>query len=119
MTEETPPDVWQQGPSDSNPWRQFIIQLKLVWRLLTDRRVPFYLKGIPFLSAIYLFVPTDIVPDILIGLGQLDDLAVVALGIKLFLELAPPALVSEHLDALMAAEYAWDVIEGEAESTDD
>ena len=33
MTEETPPDVWQQGPSDSNPWRQFVIQLKLVWRL--------------------------------------------------------------------------------------
>lgn len=31
--------------------------------------------------ALYLILPTDIVPDAMIGLGQLDDLIVFALGV--------------------------------------
>jgi len=45
----------------------------------------------------YLILPTDLVPDFLPGLGQLDDLAVIAGGLKLFLRLCPPEVVREHV----------------------
>jgi uncharacterized membrane protein YkvA (DUF1232 family) len=66
-----------------------------------------------------LIFPTDVVPDLLLGFGQLDDLAVIALGLKLFTELAPPAVVQEHLEALIAEAHQWQVIDGEAEVLDD
>jgi uncharacterized membrane protein YkvA (DUF1232 family) len=94
-------------------------QFKLIWRLLKDRRVPLWMKAIPFLSLAYLLVPTDLVPDILLGLGQLDDMAVLALGVKLFTELVPEQVVQEHREELAAEEHGWTVVEGEAEQLDD
>ena len=45
------------------------------------------------------------------GLGQLDDIAVLLLGIKFFIELAPPDVVREHLLALGARIKEWRVVE--------
>jgi uncharacterized membrane protein YkvA (DUF1232 family) len=50
----------------------------------------------------YLVIPTDLVPDFLFGVGQLDDLVVILGGLKLFLRLCPAAVVQEHLEALAA-----------------
>jgi uncharacterized membrane protein YkvA (DUF1232 family) len=94
-------------------------QLKLIWRLLKDRRVPLWMKAIPFLSFAYLLVPTDLIPDVLLGLGQLDDMAVLALGVKLFTELVPDQVVQQHREELAAEEHGWTVVEGEAERLDD
>lgn len=110
LTEHTPNDGF---------WDSIIQQLKLVWRLLKDSRVPIWTKTVPFLSVIYLFIPTDIMPDLFIGLGQLDDLAIIALGLKLFLELAPADVIQEHMDALTLSRYGWTLIEGETESVDE
>lgn len=104
---------------DTSLVRDLIRQLNLVWRLLKDGRVPIWIKVIPLLSLAYLLVPTDFVPDILLGLGQLDDMAVLALGIKLFTELVPASVVQEHREELVAREHGWTVIEGEAEQLDD
>ncbi|MBN1317946.1 MAG: DUF1232 domain-containing protein [Anaerolineales bacterium] len=100
-------------------WHGLIQQLRLVWRLLRDRRVPIWVKAVPFLSTAYLFIPADIIPDVFVGLGQLDDLAIIALGLKLFLELAPPDILNEHMNALLSAQHEWTVIDGEAELVDD
>jgi uncharacterized membrane protein YkvA (DUF1232 family) len=94
-------------------------QFKLIWRLLKDRRVPLWMKVIPFLSLAYLLVPTDLVPDVLLGLGQLDDMAVLALGAKLFTQLVPEQVIQEHREELAAQEHGWTVVEGEAEHLDD
>ncbi|MEA3338874.1 MAG: DUF1232 domain-containing protein, partial [Chloroflexota bacterium] len=59
--------------------------------------------------------PMDIIPDMALGLGQLDDLAVVLLGLKLFIELAPPDVVREHLRVLGARIEEWRVVEEEGE----
>lgn len=104
---------------DTNLVTDLVRQFKLIWRLLADRRVPLWVKAIPFLSLAYLLVPTDFVPDILLGLGQLDDMAVIALGAKLFTELVPAPVMQEHQDALAAQEHDWTVVEGEAERLDD
>ena len=71
---------------------------KLVWRLLTDNRISTWLKAtIPLLAIAYLLLPWDLVPDVIPVLGQLDDLAVLLLGMQLFIELCPKGIVQEHL----------------------
>ncbi len=78
--------------------------LQLAWRLLLDRRVPLLTKLIiPGVMAAYILSPIDFVPDWLLGLGQLDDLAVLVLAVKLFVDLAPDEIVREHLARLAGA----------------
>jgi len=80
---------------------ELIRNAKLVWRLLKDPRVSPAIKlTVPALAAIYLVWPIDLLPDVLLGLGQLDDLAILLLGVRLFIELCPPGIVQLHLDAL-------------------
>ena len=83
-------------------------QIRLAWKLLLDSRVPVWLKTIVPASLLYLVSPLDFLPDVMVGLGQLDDLAVLILGIKLFIELCPPAIVREHMQALLG-EANWHV----------
>ena len=74
---------------------------KLVWRLLTDNRISTWLKAIiPGLAIAYLLLPWDLVPDVIPVLGQLDDLAVLLLGMQLFIELCPKGIVQEHLQGI-------------------
>jgi uncharacterized membrane protein YkvA (DUF1232 family) len=100
--------------------KELIRQAQLAWRLFFDPRVPWITKIIPPAALIYILSPIDIIPDLSLGLGQLDDLAVLLLGIKLFIELAPAEVVREHLIALGAKISEWTareeeppVIEGE------
>ena len=80
---------------------------QLVWHLLTDRRVSLLTKLlIPGLMVGYLIVPTDLLPDFIPLLGQLDDLAILALGIKLFIEVCPKDIVREYRGAAAGASSA-------------
>lgn len=76
-------------------------QARLGWRLLKDRRVPGWVKVIPVAGLIYLLSPIDLLPDVLLpGLGEIDDIALLLIALKLFIDFSPPALVNEHLEAL-------------------
>ena len=93
-------------------------QAHLAWNLFLDPRVPWPTKLIPPAALLYLIMPVDILPDVILGWGQLDDLAVLLLGLKLFVEMSPPEIVREHLRALGAkiTEFNPDeppVVEGE------
>jgi len=88
-------------------------QGRLAWRLFWDSRVPSWTKVIPPAALAYVIFPLDIIPDVALGLGQLDDLAVLLLGLKLFIEVAPPDVVREHLRALGARIEEWRVVEEE------
>jgi uncharacterized membrane protein YkvA (DUF1232 family) len=85
---------------------RFVIHLpsfiKLFTRLMRDSRVPAAVKLVPLGSIGYLILPTDLVPDFLPGLGQLDDLAVIVGGLKLFLRLCPPDVVQQHVQSIAA-----------------
>jgi uncharacterized membrane protein YkvA (DUF1232 family) len=76
--------------------------LKLFGRLAIDPRVSLGPKLVLMGILAYVVLPTDLVPDFLFGVGQLDDLAVILGGLKLFLRLCPEAVVQEHLEALAA-----------------
>ena len=76
--------------------------LRLVWRLLNDSRVFFLPKLIIPFAALYVISPIDLIPDYILGLGQLDDIGVVVLAITLFIEFCPRAIVEEHRQAIAA-----------------
>ena len=74
-------------------FQELLLRIKLVFRLLGDRRVNPLVKIIPIGSLLYFLVP-DLVP------GPLDDAGVIWLAGYLFVELCPPEVVKEHLQAL-------------------
>jgi len=76
--------------------------LKLLSRLVNDPRVALRSKLVPLGILAYLILPTDFLPDVLLGFGQLDDLAVILLGLKMFFRLCPPDVVQEHVKAIAA-----------------
>ncbi len=102
---------------EGNFFRETIQQLKLVYNLMLDERVPALTKLIPLLSVGYLLFPVDMLPDIFVGLGQLDDLAVVMLGLRFFLELAPPEVVREQLKRIVQSGH-WSVADNPTSGSD-
>jgi uncharacterized membrane protein YkvA (DUF1232 family) len=69
-------------------------RLKLVLRLMGDRRVSPLLKGLPVFGLIYLISPIDL------AFGPIDDALVIWLSLTLFVELCPPEVVKEHMAEL-------------------
>src|SRR4030042_3501321 len=77
------------------------MRLKLIMRLIGDGRVNPLLKILPVGSLVYFLVP-DIAP------GPIDDAAIIWLATYLFVELCPPDVVQEHLEALTAPRKVMD-----------
>jgi uncharacterized membrane protein YkvA (DUF1232 family) len=75
-------------------------QLRLVWLLMQDNRIPLWAKSVVPLSLLYLISPLDFIPDVILGFGQLDDLGIVLLGIALFIKLCPPNIVEYYQNQL-------------------
>lgn len=93
----------------------FLDNLQLAWRLLRDGRVSPWLRyGLPALVVAYLLLPIDLVPDLIPGLGQLDDLALFWLALQYFLGACPPEVVAEHRDSLYGQSGSddGDVVDG-------
>jgi hypothetical protein len=88
-------------PQNRGFFQDLTLRIKLILRLLADGRVNPLLKVLPIGSLVYLVVP-DIAP------GPIDDAAVIWLATYLFVELCPPAVVQEHLDALKATRSVLD-----------
>lgn len=85
---------------DEGFWRELWYQARLVWKLIRSPEVPLYLKILPALALIYIFIPTDFIPDVFPGIGQLDDLTALIVGAKVFIELAPQEVVARQIQIL-------------------
>jgi len=88
----------QKQPRDISPYSGGVFsgianRIKLIWRLMSDPRVSPFLKLLPITSIVYLLFP-DILP------GPVDDAAIIWLSTYLFVELCPPEVVQEHLEAI-------------------
>jgi uncharacterized membrane protein YkvA (DUF1232 family) len=75
-------------------------EMKLSWRLLRDERVTSLKYLAPALLALYVASPVDAIPDLLLGIGQIDDLGIAVLGLMVALKviprLAPADVLREH-----------------------
>ena len=79
-----------------------ITQIRLGWRLWRDSRVPGWVKLIPIAGLLYFLSPIDLIPDLMLpGLGEVDDLVVLLLALKMFLDFSPQAVVREHVEQLL------------------
>ena len=70
--------------------------LRLVWNLTRDPRVPARSKALLILAGGYIASPVDVLPDFIPGLGQLDDLVVLAFVLDRIINRVPPEIVAEH-----------------------
>ena len=91
-------------PRTGGVFQELTLKIKLILKLLGDRRVNPLLKVLPIGSLVYLVMP-DIAP------GPIDDAAVIWLATYLFVELCPPDVVQEHLEALKATRKVMDSYE--------
>lgn len=92
---------------------EVIREARLTWYLLTDGRVSSWVKMIPLATLLYILSPIDLLPDPILGLGQLDDLAALILGAKLFIEMCPREIVREHLEKMTSVAGSYRLVEEE------
>ena len=88
-------------PAQGGALRSFVNHLKLVARLMGDRRVNIFLKVLPLASLGYLILPADLIP-VVPFISALDDAAILWVGSTLFVELCPDDVVKEHKRALQS-----------------
>lgn len=101
--------------------RDLVLRLKLIVRLMGDRRVNPFVKLLPIASLAYLIFPFDLI-SVIPGVSALDDVALVSLGAYLFIEFCPPDVVQEHMQQLTSnmdtVTGQDDVIDAETEDLD-
>ena len=103
------------APSDRGPgWlKQWINNLRLAWQLERDPQVPLWVKLIPAAAMAYIVLPFDFIPDWLLGPGQLDDLGLFLLSLRLLIDMSPPQVVQRHLSRMSSVEGTYRVVEEE------
>jgi uncharacterized membrane protein YkvA (DUF1232 family) len=86
---------------NSGFFQDLVLRIKLILRLIGDRRVNFLLKLLPIAAAIYVISPVDLIPGAVFPvIGALDDAVVIWLGTTLFVTLCPDDVVQEHTNVL-------------------
>lgn len=84
--------------------------VKLTYRLLRDPRVASRDKRFALFALGYALSPIDLIPDVVPGIGRLDDLLVVAVALKRLLRSAGPDVVAAHWDGRSDVLYAVDSV---------
>ncbi len=84
-------------PGPFQLWRQ----IRLAWRLFWDGRVDPIVKLIPLLALAYLISPIDLIPDVFIPVGELDDIGIVLAALQIFIANAPEYVVQDHLREIL------------------
>lgn len=69
---------------------------KLLIRVARDPRVPKRNKMVFGGIAAYLFLPFDFIPDWVPGVGQMDDILLIALGLDAMLNRVPEQVLIDH-----------------------
>ena len=101
--------------------RNMVTRLKLIARLMGDRRVNIFLKLIPVGALVYLISPVDLLPGAVFPvIGALDDAAVLWMGSTLFVELCPPGVVNEYMQELNSnvTDDSDDIVDAETTDAD-
>lgn len=105
-----------RSPRDESFFQEWWATLRVAWRLFLDRRVAPAVKFIPLLALVYLLSPVDFLPDLVPAAGQLDDVAIILLALRLFVHLAPPDVVARYQAEVAESntiDADWDRIDSE------
>jgi len=75
--------------------------IRLYWRL-RDPRVSVWPKAMLVGALAYVALPFDLIPDVIPFLGEIDDLVIVIVAARWFMQWCPPEVVREHAQAIDA-----------------
>lgn len=73
-------------------WTLLVRPIRKAWKDFRSPSVPKRIKLIPVLAIVYALSPIDVIPDVFVGLGQLDDVGIILLALKLFMSLSQPRI---------------------------
>jgi len=88
-------------PSQGGVLKEVTLRMKLIFKLIGDRRVNMLVKLIPLAGLIYWISPLDLISGIP-GLSAVDDVAILWFAQYMFIELCPPEVVSELTKGLVS-----------------
>lgn len=90
----------EERPTPQTQLKEYLLiaprLVKLLWRLSRDPRVPARSKATLVILGAYIASPIDVIPDFLPGIGQLDDLVIVAFALDQMLNRVPEEVVRSH-----------------------
>jgi len=94
--------------------------VKLLGRIARDPRVSVKRKAFAAAAMIYVVSPIDLIPDFIAGIGQLDDLIVVAIALNHLIDGAGREIVEGHWDGsedsldlvLAATDWGAEIVPG-------
>jgi uncharacterized membrane protein YkvA (DUF1232 family) len=96
------PGETQSAPVDKTRLKEYALfaprLVKLIFRLMRDKRVPARPKAILVMLGAYLASPIDLIPDFIPGIGHVDDLVLAAFALDQILNRVPNHVVREHWD---------------------
>jgi uncharacterized membrane protein YkvA (DUF1232 family) len=75
--------------------RVFFKQFRVIRRALKHPQVPWYAKAGLGCCVLYVVSPIQLIPNFIPVIGQMDDVLVVILGIKLLRKCVPPSVLEE------------------------
>lgn len=75
------------------PVRRFLQQFRVVRRALWHPQVPWYAKLVAGFVVGYVFSPIQLIPNFIPIIGQLDDVLVVSIGVRLLRRWVPPPVL--------------------------
>ena len=111
-----PPPQTEQGGSwirqqlaKGNDGLHFVVrQTRIMMLVLRHPGVPWFAKVVGGCSVGYIFSPIQLIPSFIPVIGQLDDLAVLFLGMKLLRKLTPAAIFADCEAQAVAKPFAVD-----------
>src|SRR5262245_55068738 len=74
--------------------------IRLYWRLFRGPRVTIWPKAMLVGAFAYVILPFDLIPDVIPFVGEIDDLMIVILAARWFIQWCPPDVVHEHVEAI-------------------
>ncbi len=80
-------------------WRLVRVLLRsgrLAWRLFRDPRTPMRAKMILVATVLFVVSPINWLPNMIPFVGELEDVALLSLGVELFFKAVPDWLLAEH-----------------------
>jgi uncharacterized membrane protein YkvA (DUF1232 family) len=103
-------------PSQGGVLRNTVFRIRLILRLIGDRRVNPWLKLLPIGGILYIISPIGILNDIALPIiGELDDAAILWITNYLFIEFCPTDVVQEHVNKLTSN---IDIVNGQDDVVD-
>jgi uncharacterized membrane protein YkvA (DUF1232 family) len=78
---------------------QLYAQLRTILRAMAHPQVPWYVKLFCGTAVLYVASPIQIIPNFIPIIGQMDDVLVIGLSIKLLKRFVPPSVLEECQNA--------------------